>query len=242
MNKSLRKASGLAASIAALWLSQAQPSRAVTFNTFTDFTSWQAASSGPRFSPIFLEDFNDEPSRVLDGPDGTFNNVDLGDFRLSGNARRLGIRDATVAFRAGTDEDNIDGTTFLEFDEAAADNFIEVAFESPLRSFGFDWRNDDTSSDAIQLTVEDQVFVFGIPGTSLDPERGGFFGIVATDGTFDTMRWSLAPGGGGRLQTGSFDNVHYSVDIPFEFESTLGLLVVGSCFAVLHLRKRYLSK
>jgi len=176
---------------------------ALTINSYTSLAAWQAAAP----LPTLLQDFNSEAT-------GSFTSRDFGDFTVSRTGTSI-----TMAIAPGTEGNQIDGTNFLRMRSTNHTQSMLWNFDMPIFALGFDWRDTDDSGDDIELIVDSQSFEFGFDGQS------GFFGIVATDGVFDSaMALSDTIGDGGHLTYGVFDNVRYS---PVPEPTTMLLLGSG---------------
>ena len=200
---------------------------ALTFTTYTDRASWEAATGS--FSS---EDFNSSTQRVFSTP---INESGFNGFDLSGS-----FDDDTVQIAAGTASTNINGTQFLRWNGSNVGPTINFDFNTPVNSFAFDW-NDTDPTDSYRLDISDGSS-FEAPPFSDSGTGTGFFGIVASDGTFTSASF-ISTAQGGVVEPFGIDNVAFSsetVAVPFEVSPTLGLFIVGGIFGVNHWRKRRL--
>ncbi|WP_041764286.1 PTPA-CTERM sorting domain-containing protein [[Leptolyngbya] sp. PCC 7376] len=159
------------------------PAHALTLTTFTDQAEFEAIATG-----LSLETFND--ATLSDSKNHT-----LSDFSISSNMTWSRIVEGSTA---GT----IDDSAFFRLQSRNPDTAATLNFTNTINSLGFDWKNTDNSVDVLELIVDGQVFEFG------QPKQGGFFGVIATEGSFDSVQFSDTEGGG-FLQYGSIDNIRY---------------------------------
>ena len=145
--------------------------------TYTNQGNWSAAAG-----TTSLYDFNSEA-------DGSFTSRDFGDF----TGTLMNQYDAiTPAITSGE----------LQLQRRQYTTDLKITFDSNISSFGFTWGNTDGSSDAMELNVLGQNFIFG-PSLS-----SGFFGIVSTS-LFTEALLSDSVGNGGSLSYGYVDNFQY---------------------------------
>lgn len=158
---------------------------ALIITTYTDLGAFQSAAGA-----LVLEDFSGEPNAPLFSKD-------MGEFTLS-------LDNSAAPTGAPY------GGTFSIFNEqlrlqqCCHWSITKLTFDTSIAALGFDWSNGDTSGDSIELLVDGQSFVFGLP------RRQGFFGIIASDGTFNVAGFSDTTGGGGSNSAAVIDNIRYS--------------------------------
>jgi len=161
---------------------------ALTLNVYSDRVAFETVASN-----LTTFDFNSEPL-------GIFTSTDFGDFTVSetGPSTQLSILNGGSA--------SPDGTQYLEFRDPRETGKPQMTFtfDSSIAAFGFDYVNTDTSDDFSVLTLDGQTFDVGGPLTS------GFFGLIATDGTFTSLTFDDDPLGGGRLEEVNLDNITYT--------------------------------
>ena len=165
-------------------------SQGLTFQTFTDLASWQAAVAGLSTT---LEDFNNQTIGYFSDP---FNELAFNGFSLSGNSN--GDSRDSIGIREGNAPGTINGTPFIGWIGAGMGPTFEVNFNNPVVAFAFEWRDFDTS-DSYHLEISDTIWVAppftvapigntGVSGGTGCGENGelcrGFFGVLALDGTF----------------------------------------------------------
>jgi hypothetical protein len=167
---------------------------ALTYNQYTDRTDWQNAVGG-----AVTEDFEAEPL-------GGFSDSRVFTYFTATNTNDA-VLDTSVDSGAGPA--NVNGSNYLYFySNCNATDGMELTFDTPVSAIAFDWRNIDGSGDVAQMVVEidGETFLFGPPGT-------GFFGIEATDGTFQTVEIQDTPGQGGCVLEGlGLDDVSIAGD------------------------------
>jgi len=215
----------------ALFLMASTSLYALTYTEYTNRTDWTNAVGSP-----VTEDFNAEAV-------GSFtDNRVFTDF----TAINTNNVDLVTGVRAGTDGTNVNGTNFLFFEAVCAStDGIELVFNTPVTSVGFDWRNTDGSGDIAQLVVkvDGEIFLFGPPGA-------GFFGIQATDGAFQTVEIQNTPNQGGcalysfgmddiSSSASDSDTTYFNVSNTYTDSSTDAVDVTLSCNGGLPLEQNY---
>jgi len=169
-----------------LTLGLAPSAQALTFKTFTDIDAFQAATE-----QLSLETFNSAAT-------STDKNHDLDDFNIRSDMTWTRISEGTFA-------ENIDGTKFLQLWSYNSNTNATLNFSSSISAIGFDWVNTDNSGDTLELIINGQSEIFG------PAKQRGFFGIVATDGLFQSVQFSdtEAQNQNSRLQYAGIDNIRY---------------------------------
>jgi hypothetical protein len=160
---------------------------ALTLTTYTDFAAWNAAAGTST-----LEDFNDENL-------GPFTTRDFGDFTATLYNQRNNYTPSITEkiWRLELRKE-------LRLPQLDSDSYTQLLFESPITALGFDWRNTDDSYDDIEMNISGQIFEFG------EAWHYGFYGVVATSGTFDAIDFGYtATGNYDDLQFGYIDNIRY---------------------------------
>ncbi|WP_390380175.1 PEP-CTERM sorting domain-containing protein [Alteromonas sp. MTD1] len=127
---------------------------------------------------------------------GVFSNNDFGDFSIYENDSliTLSVANTSSIFTSNhidffTQCCNVPDTMFIEFD-----------FE--INAFGFDFSNEDPTSDFTVVTVDGQSFNVGSPRTN------GFFGLISTS-SFKLISFVDDPANGGANTSTKFDNFKY---------------------------------
>lgn len=166
-----------------LTLGFAPSAQALTFKTFTDLNTFQAATA-----QLSLETFNSAAT-------STDKNHDLDDFEIRSDMTWTRISEGTLT-------GNIDGTSFLQLQSRNPNTSASLNFSSDISAIGFDWVNTDSSVDTLELIINGQSEIFG------PANQRGFFGIIAMDGLFDSVQFSDTEGGG-YLQYAGIDNIRY---------------------------------
>ena len=161
---------------------------ALTITTYSDQSSFNAAAGATT-----LFDFN---ASTL----GLFTSQDFGDFTLSESDPN-----ANLNISSGGSLGNIDGTSFVRFDDNTQTlGLFTVSFDFGISAFGLDYVNNDGSSDFTLVTADGQTFAVGGPNSS------GFFGFTISDGTVNSFFFQDDPGGGQALISANYDNFRYS--------------------------------
>ena len=151
---------------------------------FTTYTSYSSwAAAVGSFS---TENFNETA--------GTFTSRDFGDFSATLYNRKDSNTPQIVSNR-------------LQLQTWSCDSYLRFSFDNALTALGFDWQNTDGSSDKIEMTIAGQNWIFGNAGSS------GFFGVVATGGTFTYADLGDSAGNGGALANGYLDNFRYTAGV-----------------------------
>ncbi|OKH17970.1 PTPA-CTERM sorting domain-containing protein [[Limnothrix rosea] IAM M-220] len=161
----------------------ATPAQALTLKTFTNESEFTAIATSLATETFNDATLSDKKNHVLD------------DFAIASNMTWSRIVDGSTA-------GNIDGSNFLRLQSRNSDTAAAFNFADSINAFGFDWANTDSNGDTLELMVGGQIFTFGLAGGS------GFFGVIATDGDFDSVQFS-DDAGSTFLQYGSIDNVRY---------------------------------
>lgn len=189
--------------IGAFFMGFAVHASALTINTFTNLANFQAAAGS-----LLIEDFSGEA-------DGAFLTRDFGDFQID-------LLNQNLASPQILSEELVMQT--FDFN-----SIVQLTFDEAISAFGFDWRNTDSTNDAMELIVDGQIFNFG------PAQQSGFYGVIATDGTFSTAGFSDTAGGGAVLSSGFIDDIRYST-IPTP--TTLALFGLGLAGLGFVLRKK----
>ena len=180
-----------------------------SLTTFTDLSSWSAAAG----SSGVLEDFNNQTTESFGSTyayAGTPNPFE--GFTLSGelNGGTAGIFDGTLI-------GNIDGTTYLGWNDreqlggdmtANGAPTMTFNFDNPVTAFAFQWTDTD-GTDEYEVNIGGTLFSdppFGDQGSHTPIT--GFWGVVETDpaNAFTTAVFTLKETGGGLREMG-IDNV-----------------------------------
>lgn len=177
---------------------------------YTDRTAWESA-----VGTVESVNFNSESTGVFSNF-GSFGSRDFGAFTVSGGSRlRIGVFDGTAAT-------SVDGSNHLAFNEqnASSTPVVDVAFDSPVAAFAFDWSITGTPATPGGPPVNADGFALLIGGNRFDVTLGGdpttgFFGIVDNmGGTFSSIRIISDDPLHGGLNTGTgFDNVAFAENI-----------------------------
>ena len=168
---------------------------ALTYTEYTDRAAFESAITG-----AMTEDFNAEAvggftTRVFS--DFTVTNMDPGP--------------VTTSIDSGTGDAQVNGTNYLRL-YSTGDNLngMDLELAQPVGAIGFDWRNTDGSGDRARMViiVDGAEFIFGAAQSS------GFFGVVATEGAFGTVKFSDTPGNGTALTQLGLDDITYTSSDP----------------------------
>ncbi len=182
--------------------------------TYTSYTDYAAWSSAAGATTI--EDFTGETT-------GSFISRDFGDFDA-----QLFNQSASYLPEIVNEE--------LRIQRWNSNSYLQIEFDDNIQSLGFDWRNTDNSSDSIELIIGGDIWDFG------PSQSSGFFGLIASGGTFDTVAFSDSAGNGGALGYGYIDNIEYAVvSNPVPEPSTYILLGTGIAGLIVWRRKRKLK-
>lgn len=177
---------------------------------YTNRTAWENA-----VGTVQNVNLNSEPTGVFSNF-GSFGSRDFGPFTVSGGSRlRIGVFDGTAAT-------SVDGSNHLAFNEqnAFSTPVVDVAFDSPVAAFAFDWSTTGTPVTQGGPPVNADGFALLIGGDRFDVTLGGapatgFFGIVDNmGGTFSSIGIISDDPLHGGLNTGTgFDNVAFAENI-----------------------------
>jgi hypothetical protein len=192
----------------------ATEANALNLTLFTDRASWETAAGS--FSE---EDFNSFSSDI----NLTNASVDIGPFTLSqtdlpGTTDIAGI-DASAFGSFGLDR-NLNGSTYVlgAANESGDGDIFSITFDVPITAFGWDYNSVD--SDRLDVNGID----LPLPDFGDTPGTRAFFGFVNTDpDSFSTITFE-------GLDVGFGTDNYVFVSVPFEFESTLGLIALGGMF------------
>ncbi len=209
-------------SVSAVSLFVGNRAQALTFITFNDRATWQAAVG----AATSFEDFNSFLS------DTSFANSSLaaGDLTLVNDGAAQDTLVDVDPFVAGASP-GIDGTPLVNSTALAAGESIEVVLPGSFSAFGFDAFNYDGNSDALDVFVGSDL-VASFPDSST-PE---FIGFIATDGSFDTVEFLSNT----NFTFNAFDNVEWGNAVAAttpEPGTILGLIGLGLSGIVAHKRK-----
>ncbi len=187
------------------------PAQALTLKTFTNESEFAAIASS-----LNTETFNDATLSEA-------KNHVLDDFAIESDMTWSRIVD-------GDETANVDGSTFLKLKSYRSNTAATFNFNNPINVFGFDWVNTD-KNDTLELIVGSQNFVFGLP------EQRGFFGVIATEGSFSSVQLSDTEGGG-YLLDGGIDNIRYGNISPQAVPTPAAILPNLVLFGLNALRRR----
>lgn len=211
--------------IAALFIVfSTQQAFGLTYDTFTDRGSWSAATG-----PTTQEDFNSEATGVF-SPSRSFAGFTVVNTDPS---------QVTTEINGGSNSSNINGSNYLLYSSRDFGIPMIITFNGEISSLGFDWNNTDGSADVAQLTVivDGQSFIIGGPGA-------GFFGIIATDGGFDSIGIEDTDGNGGILDSFGMDDIAWggavkaSPATPVPTLSIWGLGILAGVLGLIGMRRR----
>ena len=188
---------------------------------FTDRASWAAAVGG---APIATEDFNSIATGGIAG--GA--TLDTGIIQITRDGSPNGA-DGDLAISPGTTFGDIDGTNFLD-GETGEDPHERVEFGfngQSIFAFGADF-SSPFSGDGIGIQVNnDDIFLVD----TISGFDTGFFGIVASSGTFSDVAIVGNPADDVFQELWQADNVSYAVPTP----GSAGLL---ACAGLIAARRR----
>lgn len=194
---------------------------------YTDQAAWQAAVGGG----TIVENFNSQTIRNFSSP---FNESGFNGFSLSGNSGG-----DIVGIQSGGASGNINGTSFLRWSswDGNAGPVINFNFDNPTNAFAFNWVDTDPT-DEYELFVDGQSF-FNPPFSS--GTGSGFFGIIKTDGTFNTatIRNAVGQSPGGYIDPFGIDNVQMAATVTPEPASLAiwGLASLGLAYGARRARQ-----
>lgn len=197
---------------------------ALTFQTYSDRASWLAAIGGTTTT----ENFN---SFTADTPFGG-SSITAGSLllRSNGNASLDALIDIPSYRSLAT---GIDGTPLLNLNGLTPNENVTIQLPDLSSAFGFDFENYDINGDAASIIISGQTV------GNITPTRfaKGFFGVVATDGLFNQVKFNASPSGLGSGTFNAIDNIEYAAAAPVPEPSALLGLVVFGVGATLRRRK-----
>ncbi len=142
-----------------------QSAHAITITQYTDLAAWRIAVS----DSITLEDFSDE----INGPHhGNFKEKDFGDFTAKMN--RVQVGDVPQMWDQK-----------IRLHPKKPGRWLGFHFDQDLSALSFRWENTSTYGKMF-MTIPGELTVDFKPKTTND---FGFFGIVATGGVFNDIRF-----------------------------------------------------
>ena len=124
---------------------------------------------------------------------------------------------------------------------------LTLTFSNSVRAVAFDWSDQDRS-DSYKVS-----FNGASTGSVIETDppfstsnlccQSGFYGVVATDDTIEsvTMTWvGTNPPTGLTLDRFAIDDIRVATasEVPFDFSPTVGLLMVGGVIGLHRLQKR----
>ncbi len=190
-----------------------EKAQALTFQTYTDLASWEAAVSGT----TNLEDFNSQPRGLFSNP---INVSGFNDFSITGHTAG-----DSIGVIAGTIFGNIDGTNWLGWAGLDAGPMFDFNLNQATNAFAFDWRDTDLT-DSYEIKIAGTNFEAPPFSRDFSFNRRGFFGVVAVDGTFDKVSFSQTRRGGVITPFG-VDNVRTVYAAPEPVTYILAPLLAG---------------
>ena len=163
-------------------LTMATSTFALTYDIYNDLESFTNATQNTS-----LHDFESNPIGT------NYKAYDFGDFTVNG----------TSLYSVQIIELN---THKLYFNTSSYTQHMSVTFHSPIKAFGFDWRNDDNNNDMVRVVFDGTMYVLGAK------DESGFWGVVVTEGEITSdmaFRFGDTSGGSG-WTVGNLDNFRYS--------------------------------
>ncbi len=216
---------------------------ALTFQTYNGRASWLVIISGTTAK----EDFNSFTTDMSFGDRS--DPLTAGSLILSSNASgNQVVGEVLIDVKAYefTGATGIDNTPLLNLNGLDFGEKLTTKLPGLFSAFGFDFENYDFEGDAASIIISGQTV-----GT-ITPTEGakGFFGVVATDGSFDQVIFTSGSAFGDRQVDGTFnaiDNIEYGNVAPPDIapvpepSALLGLALFGVT-ATLRKRKERVLK
>ena len=152
------------------------PANALNFQTFTDRATWvNALTATPS-----LENFNSFGSDTNFGG----SSITAGSLTLSSNADSSS--ESLIDLPGyGFGATGVDGTAMVNMQGLDENESLFVQLPSTFSAFGFGYENYDDGNEAVSVFISNEN-VLALPASN---GSKGFFGIVATDGSFNEVEF-----------------------------------------------------